>query len=346
MRVRISLLVLALTCIAAQALAATEQTEKRGLPGGELKILGKQGVAGTCPLKHTDVKADVAGFVARVTVKQSFQNPSKDKIEAVYVFPLPDDSAVDRMVMTVGDRKIVGQVKKREEARKIYDNAVAAGQVASLLDQERPNVFTQSVANIEPGAAVDIEIAYTQTLKYEDGLFEFSFPMVVGPRYMPGQPSGSIGTGTAPDTNQVPDASRVSPPVTPQGTRAGHDISFSMHIDAGMEIHSWDSATHAIEVKVTKSGSPRGVGAGAQTVPYAMDVTLKNQESIPNKDFVFRYGTAGAEVQDALLTHKDERGSFFTLILQPPKKVLRKDVVGRELIFVLDTSGSMQGFPI
>src|SRR4051812_17912037 len=324
MRVRISLLVLALTCIAAQALAATEQTEKRGLPGGELKILGKQGVAGTCPLKHTDVKADVAGFVARVTVKQSFQNPSKDKIEAVYVFPLPDDSAVDRMVMTVGDRKIVGQVKKREEARKIYDNAVAAGQVASLLDQERPNVFTQSVANIEPGAAVDIEIAYTQTLKYEDGLFEFSFPMVVGPRYVPGAPSGSIGTGTVPDTNQVPDASRVSPPVTPQGTRAGHDISLSMHIDAGMEIHSWDSPTHAVDVKVTNVPSvPAGLQADAKNIqrPQVLDVSLKNQESIPNKDFVFRYGTAGAQVQDALLTHKDERGSFFTLILQPPKKV-------------------------
>jgi Ca-activated chloride channel family protein len=347
MHARLSCLLVALSLLATHARAAVEPNERPVMPGGELKILGKPGVTGACPLKHTDVRADVAGFIARVTVKQSFQNSSADKIEAVYVFPLPDDSAVDRMVMTVGDRKIVGQVKRREEARKIYDDAVAQGHVASLLDQERPNIFTQSVANIEPGAAVEIEIAYTQTLKYQDGLFEFSFPMVVGPRYIPGQPSGSSGTGTAPDTDQVPDASRISPPVTPKGTRTGHDISFSLRLDAGMPIRTYESPTHAIDATVTRSGpDPEHAGEKNPKVAYAIDVKLKNEATIPNKDFVFRYGTAGAAVQDALLTHKDERGSFFTLILQPPKKVERKAAVGRELIFVLDTSGSMGGFPI
>src|SRR5688572_328264 len=128
-----------------------------GIPGGDLRIVGPDGqVKSSCPLKHTDVVANVAGFVSRTKVKQTFHNPLNEKIEAIYVFPLPQDAAVDEMVMTVGDRRIVGQIKKREEARQVYEQARAAGHVASLLDQERPNVFTQSVANVEPGVQVVI----------------------------------------------------------------------------------------------------------------------------------------------------------------------------------------------
>ena len=304
-----------------------------GIPGGDLRIVGPDGqVKSSCPLKHTDVVANVAGFVSRTKVRQTFHNPLNEKIEAVYVFPLPQDAAVDEMVMTVGDRRIVGQIKKREEARQVYEQARAAGHVASLLDQERPNVFTQSVANVEPGVQVVIEISYVETLKYEDGWYEFVFPTVVGPRYVPGQPTGKQGEGRAPDTTQVPDGSKITPPITPEGTRAGHDISLTVNIDAGMEIQQVECKSHPI---VENKGA-----AGRMTV------ALKNQQAIPNKDFVLRYRTATDQVADALLTHRDERGGFFTLILQPPQKVQRKDAVGRELVFVLDTSGSMHGFPI
>jgi Ca-activated chloride channel family protein len=306
---------------------------RAAIPGGELRVLGPGGaVQGACPLKHTDVVANVAGFVNRTRVKQTFHNPFPEKIEAVYVFPLPDEAAVDEMVMTVGERRIVGQVKKREDARAVYEQAKSAGQVASLLDQERPNVFTQSVANIEPGVQVTIEIAYVETLKYEDGWFEFSFPTVVGPRYMPGSATGKQGEGWAPDTNKVPDASKISPPVTPPGTRAGHDISLIVNIDAGMEIRDVECRSHPVNTD--------------KPAPGKLTVALKNENTIPNKDFILRYRTATDRVADALLTHKDGRGSFFTLVLQPPQKVQRKEAVGRELIFVLDTSGSMQGFPI
>jgi Ca-activated chloride channel family protein len=292
--------------------------ERRVIPGGELQILAPGGAAqGSCPLKHTDVVANVAGFLNRTRVKQTFHNPLSEKIEAVYIFPLPNEAAVDEMIMTVGDRRIVGQVKKREEARAVYEQAKSAGNVASLLDQERPNIFTQSVANIEPGAQVTIEIAYVETLKFEDGWYELSFPMVVGPRYIPGQ---------------VTDAANIKPPVTPQLTRAGHDISLAVNIDAGMEIREVECRSHP----VTKN--PAG--------PGKLTVALKDEQTIPNKDFVLRYRTATDQVSDALLTHHDGRGNFFTLLLQPPQKVQRKDAVGRELIFVLDTSGSMQGFPI
>ena len=321
---------------ATQALARVVQPvpqEEPKIPGGELQILKPDGkVSGTCPLKHTDVVANVAGFVGRTKVKQTFHNPLNEKIEAIYVFPLPSDAAVDEMVMTVGDRRIVGQVKPREEARQVYEQAKMAGHVASLLDQERPNIFTQSVANVEPGVQVVIEISYVETLKYEDGWYEFSFPTVVGPRYMPGTSAGKQGEGFAPDTTQVPDASKISPVPTKPGTRAGHDISLTVNVDAGMDIQQVECRSHPVV-----ENRP---GAGKVTV------ALKNQQTLPNKDFILRYRTATDRVADALLTHRDARGGFFTLVLQPPHKVTRQEAVGRELIFVLDTSGSMQGFPI
>jgi len=300
---------------------------------GQLRIIDDQGrPAGACPLKHTDVEAEIAGYVARTRVRQVFENPLDVKIEAVYVFPLPQDAAVDDMVMLIGDRRIVGQIKPREQARAVYEAAKAAGHVASLLEQERPNIFTQSVANIEPGVKVVIEISYVETLKFEDGVFEFVFPMVVGPRYMPGQPTGKQGTGWAPDTTQVPDASRISPPVTPPGTRAGHDISVKVTLDAGMEIAELKSVLH--KVKIDRPSDEKAV------------VTLKDEKEIPNKDFILRYRTATERISDAFLIHRDKRGTFFTLILQPPKRVAPEQAVPKEMIFVIDRSGSMSGFPI
>src|SRR5215203_6701541 len=153
---------------------------------GQLAAVDKSGKPlGACPLKHTDVKAEISGFLSRVKVVQEFENNFAEKIEAVYVFPLPNNAAVDDMTMRIGERTIRGQIKRREEAREIYEAAKSNGQVASLLDQERTNIFTQSVANILPGEKVIIEISYVETLKYEDGSYEFVFPMTVGPRYIP-----------------------------------------------------------------------------------------------------------------------------------------------------------------
>jgi hypothetical protein len=137
------------------------------------------------PLKHTDVRASIAGAIASVEVTQQFVNPFAEKIEAVYVFPLPDNAAVNEFLMTVGDRRIRGIIREREEAQKIYQEARSQGYVASLLTEERPNIFTQKVANIEPGRQIDISIRYFNTLAYADGAFEFVFPMVVGPRFNP-----------------------------------------------------------------------------------------------------------------------------------------------------------------
>ena len=182
MKRKVSVTRLALTAAAA-VLSLSGQT----ITQGSLVRLSPDGQpAGYCPLKHTGVKAEITGSLGRVTVTQEFGNPFAEKIEAVYTFPLPQNAAVDDMTMLVGGRVVRGKIKRREEARAIYDAARAAGHVAGLLDQERPNIFTQSVANIMPGESVKITISYVETLKYEDGAYEFVFPMVVGPRYMPG----------------------------------------------------------------------------------------------------------------------------------------------------------------
>jgi len=324
--------------MSAAAMAAPPPKPSAGVPQqGELDVVNKEGqTTGVCPLKHTDVKAEISGFLARVTVTQQFWNPSKEKIEAVYVFPLPNNAAVDDMTLKVNNRTIKGLIKKREDARAMYEAAKSAGHVAALLDQERPNIFTQSVANIVPGAQVTVEISYVETLKYEAGNYEFVFPMVVGPRYIPGSmATGQQGGGWSPDTDRVPDASRITPPVAGTHTpneRAGHDISIDVKLDAGVPIQDFRSLSHDI--------------LSDRTGPNSAHVRLKDEAVIPNKDFILKYDASGGRIEDALLTHRDSRGGFFTFILQPPDRVNPDQIVPREIVFVIDTSGSQMGFPI
>src|SRR5215468_4684048 len=213
-------------------------------------------VKAICPLKHTDVKAQISGFLSRVNVTQEFENPFKEKIEAVYTFPLPQNAAVDDMTMTIGSRTVRGKILPREEAQAVYEAAKSNGQVASLLDQERPNIFTQSVANILPCEQIKITISYVETLKYEDGAYEFVFPMVVGPRYVPGERQISKrGNGFASDTDQVPDASRITPKMAPPGLRSGHDISLDLQLDAGLIVDRVDSKTHSVDIERTTPNS-------------------------------------------------------------------------------------------
>src|SRR5215470_5781861 len=185
---------------------------------GQLRILDAQGKpGGQCPLEHTDVKAEVIGFLARVTLTQEFHNPMEEKIEAVYLFPLPPRSAVDQLTMDVGGQVIRGEIKRRAEAQRLFAQARTEGRVAALLDQERPNLFTQAVTNILPGATVKVMISYVETLFYENGVYEFTFPMVVGPRYIPGERKSGAESDNSDNkqaiagTDQVPDAARITP---------------------------------------------------------------------------------------------------------------------------------------
>jgi len=319
--------------------AGTPVVAAAGETSGQLQILAKDGsLKGACPLRHTDVQATIAGFLARVTVTQTFANSAADKIEAIYTFPLPENAAVDDMTIQVGNRTIRGKIKKREEARAIYEKAKQTGHVAALLDQERPNIFTQEVANIMPGEQVVVTISYLQNLEYSDGSYQFVFPMTIGPRYIPGDATGKQATGWAPDTDKVPDASKVTPHIAPPGVRAGHDISIAVAIEAGVPIEQVQSSSHDVDFERT--------GASTATV------RLKDAATIPNKDFILNYYVAGEQISDAVLAQAVPAGSklgpggYFTLILQPPARVPESDITPKELVFVLDTSGSMMGFPI
>lgn len=284
----------------------------------------------TVPLKHTDVKAAVSGYISTVNVTQKFENPYDSKIEAVYVFPLPENAAVSEFLMTIGDRTIRGIIREREQAEQIYAAARAQGYVASLMTEERPNIFTQKVANIEPGKAIDINIRYYSTLTYSDGGYEFFFPMVVGPRFNP--PGSTQGVGAVAKATEGASGQKTEVQYLRPDQRSGHDISLAVDIDAGVSIEKIECRDHQVEVE--------------RVSPSRARVRLAANDNIPNRDFVLKYQVAGDYVKSALLTHEDSRGGFFTMMLVPPRDLSKIQRGPVEMVFVLDCSGSMSGQPI
>ncbi|NET41284.1 VIT domain-containing protein [Okeania sp. SIO2B3] len=280
----------------------------------------------TFPLKHTEVKAKIAGNLSRVEVTQQFENPFTEPLEATYVFPLPDEAAVDEMEIKIGDRLIKGNIKKREEAKKIYQQAKQQGRTAGLLEQQRDNIFTQSLANIKPGEQIDVIIRYTDSLKFEGGDYEFVFPMVVGPRYIPGTPIDGSG-----DTDQVPDASQITPPIVPPATRSGHDIGMTVEIDCGMPIFQVNSTSHQIQTSERRE---------------IVTVKLGNEDTIPNKDFILRYQVASNHTKATVLTQADQRGGYFAVYLIPALRYRSDEIVPKDVVFLMDTSGSQRGEPL
>ena len=279
------------------------------------------------PLKHTDVRAAIDGFVATVDVTQSFHNPFTTKIEAVYTFPLPSNSAVHEFVMVIGERRIRGLIREREEAERTYLEARRQGYTASLLVQERPNVFTQAVANIEPGKEIDVEIRYIHTLTHHDGWFEYRFPMVVAPRYNPAPTTDGIGAiprGENGASGQEAEVSYLRPT-----ERSGHDISLAVLLTTGMAPAELHSPTHAVDVAPEDEMTTR--------------VTLRAHDSIPNRDFVLRYRLGGDRLRGALTTSKRGGEGYFALLLMPPTDPASLPREAIELVFVVDRSGSMSG---
>jgi Ca-activated chloride channel family protein len=293
-----------------------------------------EGAVVPVPLRHTDVSARIDGYIGTVSVTQQFVNPFAEKIEAVYVFPLPENAAVNDFLMTIGDRTIRGVIREREEAEQIYSEARRQGYAASLLTQERPNIFTQRVANIEPGKEIDVEVRYFHTLAYRDGWFEWAFPMVVGPRFNPpcttdGGGVGAVARGQFGASNQKTEVQYLRP-----FERSGHDISVKVSLDAGVPIESLECRTHQVSVQSDRA------------TPNRAEVRLSSLDTIPNKDFVLRYRVAGRDVKSALMTQVTERGGFFSMLLVPPADLEYVQRGPVEMVFVVDCSGSMEGEPI
>lgn len=328
--------------LVAPAVARAGYATIRGVPvtEGQMRVaeadlqrIEKQrpGASDQFVLKETRVEAEVSGVLARVRVEHVFQNPYPERLEAIYVFPLPEDAAVDRYWFQVGEQVVRGVVKKREQARYEYEKARDEGRKAALLEQERPDIFTQSVANIPPGGTVTVHVEYVHPLAIDHDCYAFRFPTVVGPRYIPGQAQGgqNVGRGWAADTDQVPDASRITPATLPPGMRSGNDVHVTLKLDAGMPIHEVTGASHELEVR--KKSETEAV------------VVLKNKTALPNQDFVVEYRLAGDQATLATLAHRGPSGGYFTLVVQPKWKTGTAELAPREVILLLDTSGSMQG---
>ncbi|HVI03531.1 MAG TPA: VIT domain-containing protein [Enhygromyxa sp.] len=310
-----------------EALGEDPRCWKDGKPGEALAIADpqaspetgtlavvQQGQLLALPLQHTKFDTVVVGTVAETTVTQLFANPFDQPIEAIYMFPLHERAAVDDYRLTVGSRSIRGQIETREQARRIYERAKHEGHTAGLLEQQRPNVFTQHVANIAPGESVEISIHVVQPLEQEDGVFSLVLPTVVGPRYVP---------------STVHDADKITAPIIPQGYVTCADLDVAIAIESGLRPRTLRSKFHAIDIERERDVVRIELDRAAGPV-------------VANRDFVLSWDLGQSQPQAAIVAD----GAHFTLTVQPPKLAPNQEVVPRELVFVVDTSGSMDGEPI
>jgi len=284
------------------------------------------------PVLDTRVEIQVTGLLARAVVSQRFANPSTTWAEGIYVFPLPDDAAVDHMRIVTESQVIEGRVEERQQARRRYERARRAGRQAGLVEQERPNVFTTSVANIRPGSSVSVEIEYQQTVQLDQGEFSLRFPLVVGPRYLPGRPrsEGFGGAGAGADTDPVAGASRISPPVWRPETGLHNPVELAVDLAPGFEIGRIVSPYHDVRVDEQPGGHV---------------VTLAHGPIPANRDFVLRWTPAPErEPGAALFVESRDDGEYALLMLTPPLQPSEaSEPPPREIVYVVDTSGSMAG---
>jgi Ca-activated chloride channel family protein len=289
------------------------------------------------PMLDSAYAVNIEGDMATVELRQTFSNPSQVPLEAEYMFPLNQNAAVFGMTMQVGDEIVQAIIREKHKAEAEYKQAASDGKAAALLTQHRPNMFTQKVANLMPGLPIEVTLKYVQMVPKIDGQHELVIPMIVGPRYE--------GAADQPPVAQDDDAPlqnatwSVSPlPAYPQvagltlpDSVLSDRVSLDVNMVAGVEVSQFASPTHPLDITETDDG------LGARfTQGKVMD----------NKDLVLRYMLGGDALQAATLTHHDERGGFLSVMIEPPSIPDEATATPRELVFVLDTSGSMGGQPM
>jgi len=273
------------------------------------------------PLKSTRADVKIAGVVAEVKITQVYRNAGQKTLEAIYVFPGSTRAAVHAMRLTIGERVVDAKIMERQKARETYEQAKKDGKTTSLLEQQRPNVFQMNVANILPGDEVKVELNYMELLIPEDHIYEFVYPTVVGPRYTTTTAAGAV------DTDKW-----VQNPYLHEGQAPPYIFGLNVELLSGVPIASVTSPSHAVEIKY--SGKT------------AAQVTLKDEKTAGNKDFVLRYALAGGKIDTGLLLYPGQEENFFMLMMEPPARVNPEAVLPREYIFIVDVSGSMHGFPL
>ncbi|HPJ95953.1 MAG TPA: VIT domain-containing protein [Syntrophales bacterium] len=274
------------------------------------------------PLKSTMADVQIAGVIADVRVAQVYKNEGKTPLEAIYVFPASTRAAVYGMKMQIGKRTIEAKIKEREQARKDYEDAKNQGKNASLLEQQRPNVFQMNVANIMPGDVILVELKYTELLVPEDRVYEFVYPTVVGPRYT------NQDAATAPASEHW-----IQNPYLRQGDAPTYDFDIHVNLATGMPIRDLACPSHKVDA----------VYADASRVAVEL---AAGEKTGGNRDYILRYRLDGDRIQSGLLLHEGEKENYFLLMMQPPQRIASGDIPGREYIFIVDVSGSMHGFPL
>ncbi|MEY3211752.1 MAG: hypothetical protein RIT28_2233 [Pseudomonadota bacterium] len=314
---------LTLTLWSASAFAFTETPA-----GGTMEALSARGEVTTLPMLKSDVTVRISGDLATVSLIQTFHNPNEGDLSARYLFPMPEDAAVYSMLYKVGDLVVEGTIREKHVAQAEFDQAKAEGKQAALLTQHKPNVFTQDIANLPGGETVQVEIRYAQPVPMLDGEYTWHFPMVVGPRYQPGD-AGTL-PGAAPSLSQwtVAASSEVALPETIDADR----VRLRVLLDGGAPVSDLQSPSHP--VVITEDGAQH------RTVHLATDRTLDN------KDFVLTYRLGGERLAAAVTTNGDGGEGVVSLLLSPPTSIPAERQIPRELVFVLDTSCSMSGAPM
>jgi Ca-activated chloride channel family protein len=272
-------------------------------------------------LKSTDVKVTVTGPVAHAVVTQSWENPNTFPVDGLYIFPLPENAAVTDMSLRIGGRTIRGTMKRREEARAIYEQARSEGRVAGLLEQERENLFAQQVANIVPGERIEVILEFDSGIRCPDGGCEFVFPTVVGPRFIPCRQA---------------DPGKIDPPVVVPHQTTGQRLTMQVALDPGVPMRQLESPSHRVEI--SRDGEERA----------RVRLSITDRGSL-DRDFRLRWRVGGEAAEMGVLAWRSagrKEPGVFTLILQPPADLENEEIQPRELVFVLDCSGSMRGVPL
>ena len=274
------------------------------------------------PLKETNVSVNINGIFAETFVTQTYSNEGQEPINATYVFPASSRVTIHGMKMEIGDEIITAKIKEKEEARHDYEQAKSEGKSASLLEQQRPNVFTMDVANVMPGDIIRIELHYTEMITPTDGIYQFVFPTVAGPRYT----SPSVPKSLKAET-------WIASPFLRLGDTPREKYNINVNLSAGVPITDLQCSSHKIDVAWDNQTSAR--------------ISLSNPEEFAgNRDFILDYKLTGTEISSGLMLGTGESENFFLLMVQPPERYTPETIPPREYIFILDVSGSMYGFPL
>ena len=324
-------LLLVAVLISGPGAATADGPTPNEMQSGSLLLRMENGYA-TATLLDTDVDIDISGLVARVRVRQEFRNTSRNWVEGVYVFPLPDRAAVDRMRLHIGERFIEGEIQEKEHAKKTYEQAKKSGKKASLVEQQRANLFTTSVANVAPGELVVVEIEYLEDIRYEEGRFSIRFPMTLTPRYVSGSAlPDRVGSGWSPDTDRVPDASSITPPQVTNSS--AHRLSLTAHVNAGVPLKIIASRYHPVTVSEDDERYTVSLRAATVAMDHDFELVWRPRPSAAPRAMSFAETVGGK--------------SYHLLMVMPPDQELLSDGrMSRETILIIDTSGSMHGVSI